>query len=244
MTQLALPGTATAADVRVGQTFSSGAGFDATGTLPQVAGGNTITPGTTAQTAIAAETIADAAISVEGDANLVGANIKAGVSIFGVASTMPSQNAVNITPSTVSQTAIAAGDYAEGAATVSGDANLTSANVAYGVSIFGVAGTSKRQASGTVAIAALSNVTMTISGLAFTPSRVLVGWINDTNDWAYFDSASNLPNAGGGKTLAGTASYSPTSFSATAGGFSFNAGTSNGGETSNAALNVWWIALE
>lgn len=46
--------------------------------------GRTIRPSTYAQTAIAAEGIAYGAINVEGDPNLLSANIKSGVSIFGV----------------------------------------------------------------------------------------------------------------------------------------------------------------
>ena len=53
--------------------------------------------------------------------------------------TIPSQAAQTITPTTVDQT-IPAGKYLSGAQTVKGDANLVSANIAAGVSIFGVQG--------------------------------------------------------------------------------------------------------
>ena len=131
-------GNATPGQVLSPATFSSTAsGVGVAGTMPDNGALGTYTPGTSAQAIPAGHTSGG---TVAGDANLVGGNIKPGVSIFGVASTMPSQNAVNITPSTVSQTAIAAGTYAAGAATVSGDANLVSANIGYGASIFGVAG--------------------------------------------------------------------------------------------------------
>ena len=52
---------------------------------------------------------------------------------------IPSQAAQTITPTTVDQT-IPAGKYLSGAQTVKGDANLVSANIAAGVSIFGVQG--------------------------------------------------------------------------------------------------------
>lgn len=54
---------------------------------------------------------------------------------------LPTQGAKTITPSTADQTAIASGVYTTGAITVKGDANLAAANIAKGVSIFGVAGT-------------------------------------------------------------------------------------------------------
>lgn len=54
--------------------------------------------------------------------------------------TIPSQQAKTVTPGTSAQTAIPAGTYAAGAATVSGDPNLVPENIKEGVSIFGVAG--------------------------------------------------------------------------------------------------------
>lgn len=53
---------------------------------------------------------------------------------------VPRQQATTITAGTAAQTAIPAGTYAAGAATVSGDANLVSDNIKEGVSIFGVVG--------------------------------------------------------------------------------------------------------
>ena len=51
-------------------------------------GAATITPGTSAKTAIAAGRYASGNITVEGNANLVASNIKKGVTIFGVTGTM------------------------------------------------------------------------------------------------------------------------------------------------------------
>lgn len=50
-----------------------------------------------------------------------------------------SKAAATITPTTSDQT-IAAGQYLEGAQTIKGDTNLTAANIAQGVTIFGVTG--------------------------------------------------------------------------------------------------------
>lgn len=57
-----------------------------------------------------------------------------------ITGTIPSQAAKTITPTTTSQTAIAAGTYASGAVTVVGDAGLVASNIKKGVSIFGVDG--------------------------------------------------------------------------------------------------------
>lgn len=57
-----------------------------------------------------------------------------------VTGSIPSRAAQSYTPGASAQT-IAAGQYLAGAQTIQGDANLTAANIAAGVSIFGVTGT-------------------------------------------------------------------------------------------------------
>lgn len=107
-------------------------------------------------------------VTIKGDANLVAANIKSGVSIFGksgtftsdatakaseilkdktayvngsmVTGTMKSIAAATITPGTQSQY-IDPGVYISGTQTIKGDASLKAANIKKGVSIFGVTGT-------------------------------------------------------------------------------------------------------
>lgn len=59
-------------------------GQKVTGTIPSQQG-STVTPGTTAKTAVAAGTYAAGDVKVAGDANLVSRNIKSGSTIFGVA---------------------------------------------------------------------------------------------------------------------------------------------------------------
>ena len=54
---------------------------------------------------------------------------------------LTTQGAKTVTPGTSNQTAVASGRYTTGDVVVSGDANLVPANIAEGVSIFGVTGT-------------------------------------------------------------------------------------------------------
>lgn len=146
---------------------------DGTGTVFQsvtTKGSQTYTPGTTPQT-IAANQYLTGVQTIEGDADLIAANIKAGVTIFGVTGTapipggtagaaqilagytfinsagvevtgtIPSKLAATYTPGTTNQT-IAAGQYLSGVQTIAGDADLVSANIKAGANIFGVAGKS------------------------------------------------------------------------------------------------------
>lgn len=76
-------GNAGVTDVRKGKTFSSTALSNATGTMIEKAAA-TYTPKTTNQT-IAASQYLVGAQTIKGDANLLAANIKKGVTIFGVA---------------------------------------------------------------------------------------------------------------------------------------------------------------
>lgn len=56
-------------------------------------------------------------------------------------SSLPTQGAKTVTPTTTEQIAVASGRYTTGDVKVAGDANLVSENIADGVSIFGVTGT-------------------------------------------------------------------------------------------------------
>lgn len=111
-----------------------------------------------------------------------------------ITGTIPSKSAQTYTPTTTNQV-ISAGQYLSGAQTVRGDANLLAANILSGKSIFGVAGNAvdgsgmKKFASGsiprsstTVNIREYDNTssnmydkyTVTVSGLTFIPSSILV----------------------------------------------------------------------
>ena len=136
-----------------------------TGTI-ESKGAETYTPGTTNQT-ISSGVYLSGTQTIKGDANLKGANIAAGKTIFGVSGTftsdanaaaghmlsgktayvngskvtgtIPSKGAATYTPGTSNQT-INSGQYLSGNQTIVGDANLTGANIVSGKSIFGVRG--------------------------------------------------------------------------------------------------------
>jgi len=124
--------------------------------------------------------------------------------------TAPGKSAQTFTPGTTNQT-IASGQFIIGTQTILGSANLIASNIKNGVNIFGVNGimipltTEKKFASGQVSV---TGTTMSIRGLAFTPSKVMVTilWnpgagdrmlnvmISNSNDLYYNDSGSLANN--------------------------------------------------
>lgn len=120
-------GTANTANVRSGVTFTSEAGFNATGTMP------TVVP--------AAPTISVNTASGEITSSHT---INAGYTAGGTKTNslqLSVQGGTTITPTTKEQVAVAAGLYTKGDVKVAGDADLTAGNIRNGVNIFGVAGT-------------------------------------------------------------------------------------------------------
>ena len=98
----ATPGISVGSNGLITASVTQGAGYVAAGTRSatrQLAtqAGTTITPGTSAKTAVAAGRYTTGAVTVAGDANLVAANIKSGVSIFGVAGALSVPIAIQIT---------------------------------------------------------------------------------------------------------------------------------------------------
>lgn len=126
-------GTATVSQVLSGATFSNSTGNDRTGTMANNGAGGTVTPGTTNQTKAAG--YYSSTITISGSANLLSANIKNGVNIFGVTGTLT-----------------------EGVSYATGTATSTSAQV-----------TITRPISGTTTAR-----TITVSGLSFRPNRVII----------------------------------------------------------------------
>lgn len=187
-----LKGDAQPGDVRAAKTFSNVDGNDKTGTLTvQEAGPTVVTPGTTNQ--VKAAGIYDGAVTVEGDTDLAAANIKEGVSIFGVlgtftdtligptaaqlligkeawangtkvTGTMPNRGAVTLTPGTAAVT-IPEG-YHSGLGTVETDADLLAANIKSGKNIFGVAGSVVEATGNAVAADVLATKTFSKAGSA------------------------------------------------------------------------------
>ena len=164
-TAVVATGTAVAAEVLSGKTFSTASAAGLSGSMANV-GKQDITPGTSAQTIT--QGYHDGTGTVAGDADLVGGNIASGKDIFGVAGTavvatgtavaaevlsgktfstasaaglsgsMANVGKQDITPGTSAQT-ITQG-YHDGTGSVTGDSDLVTGNIRSGVTIFDVPG--------------------------------------------------------------------------------------------------------
>jgi hypothetical protein len=136
---------------------------------------------------------------VQGDSNLVGDNIKPGISIFGVSSTMATQGAQTITPGTNNKT-ISSGRYLTGTQTILGDSDLISANIKAGKSIFGVNGDSNvvDTSAGTAAANKI------LSGYkAYVDGSLITGSIPSKGAQTYTPGTSNQ-SISAGQYLSGT----------------------------------------
>ena len=111
----------------------------------------TVTPTTTDQTAVASGRYTTGAVTVAGDANLNAANIKSGVSIFGVSGSYTGSGSGTSDPVLqekslrpgASGSTVRPDDGYDGLSVVyvTGDADLVASNIKSGVEIFGVTGT-------------------------------------------------------------------------------------------------------
>lgn len=145
-------GDAAASNVLKGKTFTSSAGLEVTGThvckKPNLQA-KSVTPSAAAQT-VKPDSGYDglSSVAVSGDANLTAANIKKGVSVFGIAGThecpAPKLHEKQITPSAAAETYYPDEGY-DGISKISvaGDPDLSPENVVYGKKIFDVVGSHK-----------------------------------------------------------------------------------------------------
>lgn len=102
---------------------------------------------------------------------------------------LTTQAAKTYTPGTSDQT-IAAGRYLTGAQTIKGDANLTAANIAQGVSIFGVAGSLKpggtmTDTQVTLSASGWSSKKQTVSVSGVTAGSTIVVYSDDASEPEY-----------------------------------------------------------
>ena len=145
-------GNAAAENVLKGKTFTSSAGLSVTGThvckQPNLQI-KSVTPSAAAQN-VTPDSGYDglSSVAVAGDANLTAANIKKGVSVFGIAGThecpAPKLHEKQITPSAAAETYYPDEGY-DGIYKISvvGDPDLSPENVVYGKKIFDVVGSHK-----------------------------------------------------------------------------------------------------
>lgn len=188
--------TAVAADVRSGKTFHTSTGA-ATGSM---ANGSATTPATTI-TANPSISVSSAGLITASNSKTqsVTPTVSAGYVSSGTAGTitvsgsntsqLTTKAATTWTPTTSNQT-IAASTYLTGAQTIKGDANLVAANIASGVTIFGVTGT---HAGGSQiwqgVVAPASDYASTISfDPGFDPAGFILMTAMDTN------TALSIPN--------------------------------------------------
>lgn len=154
------------------------------------------------------------------DENAVLAGYKGFANGVGVEGTIQKKSAATYTPKTTDQV-ITAGQYLDEAQTIKGDANLVSANIKAGVTIFGVAGkTSVVDTADATAAAAniLSGKTAYVNGTKVTGAVSTKGSITASGTGAYtipagyYDgsakislAASEAGNIAKGKTILGVA---------------------------------------
>ncbi len=157
----------------------------------------------------AGETIGGIVGTFTADATATASQMLNGVTAYvngiKVTGNIPSKTAQTYTPTTSNQT-ISAGQYLSGIQTILGDPDLIASNILETANIFGVQGTAKngaglkRTATGTTQAGAYPNVNVVVSGLAFTPSKVIGAFITNKADKRrlfVLSSSQDLPSDNG-----------------------------------------------
>lgn len=150
-------GNATAANVLKGKTFTSSAGLAVIGMYEPktfTTQEKSVTPTAAAQT-VTPDSGYDglSSVAVSGDANLIPANIKKDISVFGVVGTHEcptfTTQEKSVTPTAAAQTVTPDSGYdGLSSVAVSGDTNLIPENIKKDVSVFGVTGTLETESGG------------------------------------------------------------------------------------------------
>ena len=154
-----------------------------------------------------------------------------------ITGTMVNRGAVTITPGATDR-AIAAG-YHNGSGSVAGDADLVASNILNGVNIFGVVGSfvGKRSASGTTVSKATSPYDLLVTGLAFTPSTIILfGSPNIYQCCAYCPSVLGTSWFNGGNMKNSNFTLANGGIIVSSGGFDAGVGVQS--------TSVNWLAIE
>ena len=126
---------------------------------------NVPTPAPTLQSKSATPTESSQTISPDAGYDGLSSVSVGAISSTYVGSDVPTKAAATITPGTSNQT-IASGTYLTGTQTISGDANLVAANIANGITIFGVTGT--HQGGGSAKNVQVEHGTKRVAATAYT----------------------------------------------------------------------------
>lgn len=148
------------------QTIRADSGYDGLSSVQINAIPGNYVGSTVTRKAAATYTPSETAQTIAAGQYLSGVQTISAVSSTYIGSGITRKSAATYTPGTTDQT-IAAGQYLNGAQTIKGDSNLVAANIASGVSIFGIQGTHSG-GSGSVSLQAKTNIAPTESSQTIT----------------------------------------------------------------------------
>lgn len=149
------------------QTIRADGGYDGLSSVQINAIPGNYVGSTVTRKAAATYTPSETAQTIAAGQYLSGAQTISAVSSTYIGSGITRKSAATYTPGTTDQT-IAAGQYLSGAQTIKGDANLVAANIASGVSIFGIQGTHSGGSGGSISLQAKTNIAPTESSQTIT----------------------------------------------------------------------------